>query len=562
MKKNYLLSLMLVFLGHFAFGQELLTNGDLELWDDDTTPNGWSKAENIEKESTEKHGGSFSAKHTGGTKDLGQTIMGIVSGQTYRITVWYKVVENDGTDSRIWSYWKNSSNSNVTDAATDGALRGPNNAYFDNNGGQWTEYTADVVAPAGVDRLYFELRTYSGAVTYWDDLSVTCTTCNSSEPSLVITSPAANSIYNPETTSVDVKLAVQNFNVANGTGDGHIRYSLNSGTTMMKYDTNDINLSSLTGGDYNLKVWLVDNSGNPLSPAVEKTVSFSILSYNELSTLAALRAAAEGEYYHITGEVVLTYNTENSRNQKYILDKDGAAGMLIDDNDGVITTSYTVADGITGLKGKLSSYNGVLQFLPTKDPGTATSSTNVIPSQLVTIADLKANPNTYESKPVNIENVTFDIADGTVKFEASKNYDISSGGETLTFRTQFSNVGFIDTVVPSDAQRAIGIASEFAGNGQLLGTKIENMTTASIQENTIEGFSIFPNPISGDTFTLTTASTAKKEVSIYTILGREIQKETFIGSNKAINIANLKTGVYLLKVNENANSATKKLVIK
>ena len=275
MKKNYLLSLMLVFLGHFAFGQELLTNGDLELWDDDTTPNGWSKAENIEKESTEKHGGSFSAKHTGGTKDLGQTIMGIVSGQTYRITVWYKVVENDGTDSRIWSYWKNSSNSNVTDAATDGALRGPNNAYFDNNGGQWTEYTADVVAPAGVDRLYFELRTYSGAVTYWDDLSVTCTTCNSSEPSLVITSPAANSIYNPETTSVDVKLAVQNFNVANGTGDGHIRYSLNSGTTMMKYDTNDINLSSLTGGDYNLKVWLVDNSGNPLSPAVEKTVSFS-----------------------------------------------------------------------------------------------------------------------------------------------------------------------------------------------------------------------------------------------------------------------------------------------
>jgi hypothetical protein len=173
MKKNYNLTFLLIILiSGFSFGQEMLVNGGLENWDSDTAPTDWTKVENIEKESTEIHGGSFSAKHTGGTKDLGQTIEGITPGDSYTITIWYKVVENDGTDARIWSYWKDDSNASVTDADTDGALRGPDNSYLPNNGGEWSKYEATVTAPAGAAKFYFELRTYKGAITYWDDLSV------------------------------------------------------------------------------------------------------------------------------------------------------------------------------------------------------------------------------------------------------------------------------------------------------------------------------------------------------------------------------------------------------
>jgi hypothetical protein len=172
MKKNYILTFLLIILiSGFSFGQEMLVNGDLENWDSDTAPTDWTKVENIEKESTEIHGGSFSAKHTGGTKDLGQTIEGITPGDSYTITIWYKVIENDGTDARIWSYWKDDSNASVTDADTDGALRGPDNSYLPNNGGEWSKYEATVTAPAGAAKFYFELRTYKGAITYWDDLS-------------------------------------------------------------------------------------------------------------------------------------------------------------------------------------------------------------------------------------------------------------------------------------------------------------------------------------------------------------------------------------------------------
>jgi hypothetical protein len=174
MKKNYIFTLLITLcLTGVSFGQEMLVNGDFENWDDDSNPTSWTKVENTTKEAAEIHGGSYAAMHVGGTKDLGQTIPGVVAGNSYTITVWYKVVENDGSDSRIWSYWKDADGASVTDATTDDYLRGPQatGGYFDNNGGAWTQYQATVIAPALATAFYFELRTYSGATTYWDDLS-------------------------------------------------------------------------------------------------------------------------------------------------------------------------------------------------------------------------------------------------------------------------------------------------------------------------------------------------------------------------------------------------------
>ncbi len=167
MKKLFLL-LTFMSLAFWGVGQEQLLNGAFENWDNSTTPSDWNKVENIQQESTEIHGGSYSAKHTGGTKDLGQTIENIIPGEDYTLTIWYKVVENDGTDARIWSYWKDGSTT-LNDHANE--LRGPNNSYFDNNSGQWTSYSVTLTAPASADNFYFEVRTYSGAVVYWDDFS-------------------------------------------------------------------------------------------------------------------------------------------------------------------------------------------------------------------------------------------------------------------------------------------------------------------------------------------------------------------------------------------------------
>ncbi|MEZ4841425.1 MAG: hypothetical protein R2821_07910 [Flavobacteriaceae bacterium] len=59
--------------------------------------------------------------------------------------------------------------------------------------------------------------------------------------------------------------------MANGTGDGHIVYTINAGSENDKYDTSAISVPVSTGNSYTVYVELVDNSGNPLSTPVNAT---------------------------------------------------------------------------------------------------------------------------------------------------------------------------------------------------------------------------------------------------------------------------------------------------
>ncbi|NIJ43798.1 hypothetical protein FHR24_000237 [Wenyingzhuangia heitensis] len=154
-----------------TFAQEVLLNGGFENWDDANSPTNFTKKENIEKESTEVHSGAFAAKHTGGTKDLGQTVA-VTAGNSYTISLWYKTgttAEGDTTNSRIWAYWKNDDGT-IDDNGEE--LRGPSNSYFTDNTSTWTQYTTTLTAPETATNFYFEVRTYKNAVTYWDDFSV------------------------------------------------------------------------------------------------------------------------------------------------------------------------------------------------------------------------------------------------------------------------------------------------------------------------------------------------------------------------------------------------------
>jgi len=249
MKKNYILTLLITFcLTSVSFAQEMMLNGGLENWDSDTAPTDWTKVEEITKESTEVYGGSFSAKHVGGTKDLGQTIAGIVAGNSYTITIWYKVVEKDATDSRIWSYWKDANGANVNDAATDGALRGPDGGYLDNNGGVWSKYETTVIAPVGATQFYFELRTYSGAVTYWDDISfVNNTTASVKENQINGFKTYPNPVSNGRFTITSSNSDEKEISIFNILGRQMVSQSF-SGTSR------SIEVNSLNTGVYILKV--------------------------------------------------------------------------------------------------------------------------------------------------------------------------------------------------------------------------------------------------------------------------------------------------------------------
>lgn len=90
----------------------------------------------------------------------------------------------------------------------------------------------------------------------------------------------------------------------------------------------------------------------------------------------------------------------------------------------------------------------------------------------------------------------------------------------------------------------------------------QSSTGDSASQPKIENLSIYPNPVSnGRTFIyITTKRNLTKNIEIYNVLGKKIFRSVLVG--RELNISELSTGVYVLKVIENNISETRKLIIK
>ncbi len=195
------------------------------------------------------------------------------------------------------------------------------------------------------------------------------------------------------------------------------------------------------------------------------------ISATDVADIASLRAGAtDGTIYRLTGEAILTYQRD-SRNQKYI--QDATAGILIDDNSGLITTTYNQYDGITNIEGSLNEYNGVLQFVPTADPGSATSTGNTVTPLVVSITDITSAIDTYESRLVKLENVNFS---STGTFASGQNYTLTDGSNNLTFRTSFSEADYIGQAIFTSALDLVVLVGEYNGSGQVVARNLADFT--------------------------------------------------------------------------------------
>ncbi|MBO3099122.1 T9SS type A sorting domain-containing protein [Gelidibacter pelagius] len=76
----------------------------------------------------------------------------------------------------------------------------------------------------------------------------------------------------------------------------------------------------------------------------------------------------------------------------------------------------------------------------------------------------------------------------------------------------------------------------------------------------IIGLSIYPNPVSNGKIYITTKENLSKDIEIYDVLGKKILSTSLFG--KELNISKLVAGIYILKIKEGGNSATRKLVVR
>lgn len=76
----------------------------------------------------------------------------------------------------------------------------------------------------------------------------------------------------------------------------------------------------------------------------------------------------------------------------------------------------------------------------------------------------------------------------------------------------------------------------------------------------IEGFRMYPNPVTNGKVYISTAQNSPKKIMIYDVLGTLVMKTTILG--KELGLTDLDAGVYVLRVFEKDRMATRKLIIK
>lgn len=81
-------------------------------------------------------------------------------------------------------------------------------------------------------------------------------------------------------------------------------------------------------------------------------------------------------------------------------------------------------------------------------------------------------------------------------------------------------------------------------------------------ENVLDKVQVYPNPVTGGKLYITAENNTVKSIELYDMLGKRILITEMNGYQRELNVANLKAGVYILKISEKNNSATRKVIIK
>lgn len=160
-------------------------------------------------------------------------------------------------------------------------------------------------------------------------------------------------------------------------------------------------------------------------------------------------------------------------------------------------------------------------------------------------ADLDAA--TYPIMVVAIKTPDEITAGNSTEFRVGTNQN----GETAPAYIRASSCGAVQPV----ALTSIGVTSNYI-------IKVTgNPTTATVLDvdsNTIEGFTLYPNPVK-DTLFLN-AQDAIEEVSIYNVLGQRVLQVVPNVLNTSIPLTGVETGMYIVKVKAGNKTATYRVV--
>ena len=589
MKKLYLLFTFLL-ISTLSFGQTTLANQDFEgsgTWSYTESPATYNVSgdvwavvgslSTITPQSGSKFWGMQDLDNTNGGGAFDHTLsfpnVSVTGQSDILVTFYYYTIGFDSTDNiRVEFFF-------------DDVSQGEEVLSKD-TGGAWA--LVSKVVPNGTSNVRFTILAFqNGASDYAGVDNVLLQSGAVTDPSLTITSPLDGDTVNSGHTGFDASLDVQNFTVSgdagggvsDNSGDGFIKYSVDSGTSVNKFDTGAINITGLSSGPHTLYAELVDNSGNPLSSAVNETVNFTV---NNI----IIPLPAHEPFDYTTGETLdaQTIWTNNFSGDDVLIDADN------------LSYSTLVGTGASaGFDG--SGADPTIDFTPVSSGKIYASFMLKVTDISTTATDgyfaiLRDSDGDYESRvwisPIGPDFTTYSIGisnSGTLTQINSTVHNINDV-VFVVFNYDLDNNTVSAWINPTlgTAEPAADITEASSSTGNTMqqfmirqdstnktptiimdelrgGTTWEDVTTASTastSENLIDGFSVYPNPVE-NTLYIKTKANAEKQVQIFDLLGKKVVDQTVVGQSMNLN---LRTGLYVIKVEENGKTASQKLMVK
>ncbi|UAB76171.1 DUF6130 family protein [Mesoflavibacter sp. SCSIO 43206] len=558
MKKIYFLLLTLI--STFSFAQNAAVNGGFESWtggvlDSWTSESGTTLTE--ENTIVSEGGSSINfliTTQTQGDTDFRQTVS-LTPGVVYDISVDVYHLDNAG-QARLFA---------------DGYQGYSDNSII----GAWQtityQYTAAAASADFGLRFYDDSGNWAGNGNQSNIIVDNFQILPQSSPSIAVISPTDGELIGSSDVTVDV--SVQNFVVANGTGDGHIHYTVDGGSTIMKYDTNPINLTGLTSGEHTVYLELVDNTHTPISPAVNTTVNFTTyevqaLPFTESFDYTATETLASQTPWtnYFSGDDVLveagnlTYTGITSSGNSISFDGSGADPVVdyTATSSGAIYASFLMqvnaldaapTDGYFAvLRTDSGGYESRLWISPTSTTTYRIGLSNGGTLTQIGTTDYNLGDTVFVVFNYDIDN---DVVNAWINpsiggTEPAADLTEASGSTGNTF-SQFLIRQDSPTETPFMIMDELRIATTWSD------------ATLTTQEFSQANFSIYPNPTNKGYVNIKTTSNSAVNVTVFDLLGKKVITKTL--SNDTLNVSNLKAGVYLLNIEQNGASTTKKLVI-
>jgi predicted extracellular nuclease len=219
------------------------------------------------------------------------------------------------------------------------------------------------------------------------------------EPVISIVSPEMDEVVN--STDVNIEFTVQNFDVADGTGDGYIAYTLDGASAVNHTTTDPISLLGLSETEHTIVLELVDNSGVSFDPPVTATVTFTVnLAGTEITPIYDIQFTedASGDSPMIDQEVTVKgIVTAKNEDKFWIQDAPQAwSGIYVFYTS---TPSPAIGDSVI-LTGNVTEYYDATQIADVTDLTVLSSGYTVVSVEITTD---QANEEAYESVLVQIE---------------------------------------------------------------------------------------------------------------------------------------------------------------